>query len=214
MFTGLIEACVPVRRSAPRGTGLRLWVERPPGFDPDLGSSIAVSGACLTVIGAADPESGHEVGLEAPGADLVFDLSAETLARTWFEELAPGRRVNLERALRIGERLDGHLVQGHVDGQGRILALTDVGDGGRRARFEVEPALARYLVDKGSIALDGISLTLVRPTGATFEVALIPATLAGTTLGSARVGDRVNVESDPIGKWVERLIGARGVDRA
>jgi len=193
LFTGLVEARSSVRRTLARGAGLRVWVARPPGFDPRRGDSVCVSGACLSV--AEDPS----------GADLVFDLSEETLARTWFRSLRPGTEVNLERSMRLSDRLDGHLVSGHVDGGGRCAEVADSNDGGRRLTIEVDPSLERYLVDKGSVALDGVSLTVVRPRGRVFDVALIPITLEKTTLGSAAPGVPVNVEADLIAKWVERL---------
>lgn len=209
MFTGLIEARVPLRRTAAQGTGLRLTVGGPGApWDLRAGDSIAVSGACLTLVGGRDPESGVEVPAERPGADLCFDLSPETLARTWFARARPGRILNLERALLLSDRLDGHLVAGHVDGLGRIVEVADTGDGGRRIRFEVDPRLAVYLVDKGSVTLDGISLTVVDPVGPRFDVAVIPHTLAWTSLGEARVGDEVHVEGDLVGKWVLRGLEA------
>jgi riboflavin synthase len=196
MFTGLIEACVPVLRVERRGSGVRAWVVAPP-FELELGQSVAVSGCCLTV--AEDPSAGG----------IAFDLSAETLARTWFGRLEVGDRVNLERALEVGDRLDGHMVSGHVDGRGRILAISDVGDGGKVITFEIGADLERYLIDKGSITLDGISLTVVDPRGPRFDVAVIPLTLEHTCLGYAVEGQLVNVEADLIGKWVERLYGVR-----
>jgi riboflavin synthase len=210
MFTGLIEACVPLKRVETRGDGRRLWISSP-GADWSVtrGQSVAVSGACLSVAAAADPRSGREVPVGTPGADLAFDVSAETLKRTWFGGAVEGRRVNLERAMRLGDRLDGHLVAGHVDGIGRIIAIDDAGDGGSRMRFEVEPRLDRYLVDKGSITLDGISLTVVSPSARTFEVAVIPLTLEKTSLGGAASGQAINVEADMLGKWIERLVAAR-----
>jgi riboflavin synthase len=206
VFTGLIEACVPVRRVLARGRGLRV-VLASPGKDFELapGASIAVSGACLSRV-APGPELEGGAGAD----ELVFDLTAETLERTWLGELAPGRTVNLERALRLGERLDGHLVAGHVDGRGRIVAIEDARDGGRTISFEVEAGLERYLFDKGSVTLDGISLTVVAPRGRRFSVAVIPLTLEKTSLGAAREGDPVNVEADLLGKWIERLLAARG----
>ena len=197
MFTGLVEVRSPVRRAEKRGRGRRLAVARPPGFEVRPGDSICVSGVCLTVAG------------EAAG-DLEFDLSQETLERTWFAELLPGVEVNLERSMRLSDRLDGHLVTGHVDGRGRIAAVRDSGDGGRRISIEVDPGLERYLVEKGSIAVDGVSLTVVGPRARTFDVAAIPVTLERTTLGRAEPGRPVNLEADPIGKWVERLLRARG----
>jgi len=200
MFTGIVEVAVPVRALERRGAGARLVLAAPGEgadgpFQARIGDSLAVSGCCLTLA-----ERGSE-------GSLAFDLSAETLARTWFGAgLSPGRRVNLERALRLDERLGGHVVTGHVDGGGTLLALREAGDGGRVATFEVDPGLERYLVDKGSITLDGVSLTVVSPRARRFDVALIPHTLAATTLGAAREGERVNVEADAIGKWVERLL--------
>ena len=214
MFTGLIEACTPLRRigrgPGDRNAGLRLAVGGPAEpWDQELGASIAVSGACLTLVGWADPETGAELPADRPGADLVFDLSSETVARTWFARARPGRLVNLERALLLSDRLDGHLVAGHVDGLGRIVEVVDTQDGGRRIRFEIEPRLAVYLVDKGSVTLDGISLTVVDPVGASFDVAVIPQTLAWTSLGAAQVGDEVHVEGDLVGKWVLRGLEER-----
>lgn len=196
MFTGIIEAHVAVRSAAAQGTGLRLVLEPPavPGWEVAVGDSVAVSGACLTVVS------------KAPDGAMAFDLSLETLQRTWFAALEPGRRVNLERALRMGARLDGHLVSGHVDGGGTLVEVRDSGDGGRVLRFEVDEGLEHYLVDKGSITVDGVSLTVVAPEKGAFEVALIPLTLELTTLSRLEPGDRVNLEADMIGKWVERLM--------
>lgn len=190
-----------------RGSGARLVVPAPvlDGWEPRVGDSIAVCGACLTVaellpVGSADP---------AAGPDMAFDLSAETLERTWLGDLGPGVPVNLERAMLFSARLDGHLVSGHVDGLGQVTGIRDPGDGGAEIEFEVPEELARYLVDKGSITLDGTSLTVVRPQAGRFTVAVIPLTLELTRLGQAKAGDRVNVEVDLVGKWVERLLGAR-----
>jgi riboflavin synthase len=217
VFTGLIQARTVVRRAEARGSGLRLVLAAPPGgIAAPRGASIAVSGVCLTLAGRERPGSAGEAGGEASfednfedsAADLAFDLSAETLARTWLGRAAPGRVVNLERALRFSDRLDGHLVAGHVDGLGRLLAVEDAGDGGRRVRCEVAPELAVYLVPKGSITLDGISLTVVDPDGPRFDVAVVPETLARTSLGLARAGDEVHVEGDLVGKWVLRGLAA------
>jgi riboflavin synthase len=196
MFTGLVEARSPVRKAVDRGTGRRVTVARPTGFDVRAGDSICVSGVCLTVAGD-------------PAGDLEFDLSGETLARTWLGELEAGDLVNLERAMRLSDRLDGHLVSGHVDGRGRIAAVRDSGDGGRVLSIEVEPGFERYLVDKGSITVDGVSLTVVTPRGCTFDVAAIPVTLEKTTLGRAEPGRPVNLEADLIGKWIERFVRPR-----
>ncbi len=200
VFTGLVEACVPVLGAERRGTGLRLRVARPAraadgeAFVVGPGDSVAVSGCCLTVV----PESA--------AGELAFDLSSETLARTWFAALAPGRRVNLERALRLGDRLDGHMVSGHVDAVGQVADIERTGDGGWRLTCEVPPGFERWLVDKGSVTVDGVSLTVVHPVGRRFDVAVIPHTLAVTHLGEAVVGQPVNLEADLVGKWVERLV--------
>jgi len=199
MFTGIIEATVVTLGLRPVGAaerGARLCLAAPPGpWEVSPGESIAVSGCCVTLAGAP-----------GPGGELDFDLSAETLERTWFAELTPGRFVNLERSMRLGQRLGGHLVSGHVDGVGRIVEIQDSGDGGAVFTFEVAAGLDRYLIEKGSVAVDGISLTVVEPRGRLFDVALIPVTLAQTSLGRARVGERVNIEADLVGKWIERLI--------
>jgi riboflavin synthase len=198
VFTGIVEAASPVLALELRGEGARLRIAAPSGasggvgFDLALGESLCVSGCCLSVA---------EIG---PGA-FGFDLSSETLARTWFRAAAPGRLVNLERPLRVSDRLGGHLVSGHVDGIGRIAAIEDTRDGGRRFVFEVPVGLERYLIEKGSVCLDGISLTVVAPRGLRFDVAVIPETLARTSFGSAREGAPVHVEADLVGKWIERL---------
>jgi riboflavin synthase len=215
MFTGIVEAVVPALSLHSAGSGARLLLPAPalPDWRVGRGQSLSISGACLTV---ADLVEGGESRPDGtPGAAMAFDLSAETLECTWLGELRPGRAVNLERAMIFGERLDGHLVSGHVDGRGRVSAIRDSGDGGQVIAFEVSPEHGRYLVDKGSVTLDGISLTVVGPSatasgGRRFEVAVIPHTLALTSLGTAAVGDAVNVEVDLVGRWVERLLGERG----
>ncbi|MDA1266381.1 MAG: riboflavin synthase [Planctomycetota bacterium] len=197
MFTGIVEAAVEVLAFERDGEGASLLLPPPPGvadWEVQVGQSIAVAGACLTLAGI------HQGGL------MRFDLSSETLERTWFSGLRQGRLVNLERAMRLGDRLDGHLVSGHVDGQGRIEALEDVGDGGLEVTFQVDAALDRYLIEKGSVTLDGTSLTLVEPSAGRFRVAMIPLTLELTAFGRAQVGQAVNVEVDMIGKWIERLM--------
>ena len=173
------------------------------------GESVAVSGVCLTVAGIEDSR-GAPLKVGAEGARLSFDLSKETLDRTWFEDLKPGRVINLERSMRLGDRLDGHLVSGHVDAVGEVIEVADEGDGGRRISFEVPNDFSRWLVDKGSVAIDGTSLTICDPRANRFDVAVIPVTLDATNLGLAEVGQRVNLEADAIGKWVERLFPGAG----
>ena len=202
MFTGIVEACVPVRSFERRGGGARLVVPVPgPDWDARPGDSISTSGCCLTVVELTPDPSG------TPG--MAFDLSAETLERTWLGELHPGRHVNLERAARLDTRLGGHLVSGHVDGLGRVVEVVERGDGGWETHFEVPEGFERYLIEKGSITVDGVSLTVVAPKGRRFHVALIPETLRRTTLGESRAGARVHLEADQIGKWIERLLEAR-----
>lgn len=211
VFTGLVEARGRLLHVEERGSGRRIVVRGPrePAWTIQQGESISVSGACLSVAALLDPDSGAALPWGASGADLGFDVSAETLARTWFARLRAGSEVNLERALQIGARLDGHFVSGHVDGVGSVVEVADSGDGGRRIDFEAPEALARFLVDKGSITVDGVSLTVVEPRGRRFSVALIPLTLGKTTLGAARPGDPVNLEADVLGKWVDALLPTR-----
>ncbi|MCA9003163.1 MAG: riboflavin synthase [Planctomycetes bacterium] len=199
MFTGIIEACVQVLALEPRGTGARLVLSRPelPDWSPKKGDSIAVAGACMTLVEEPEGPDGRPA--------MAFDLSHETLICTRLGRLVPGQKVNLERAMRLGDRLDGHMVSGHVDGTGRVVALEPMGDGGQEITFEVPEGMERFLVDKGSITLDGISLTVVRPEGRRFRVALIPLTLEVTSLSDAKPGDEIHVEADLVGKWLERL---------
>ena len=204
MFTGIVETVGRVVSLEPAGDKTRLRIEAPRVADgTSIGASIAVNGACLTVV-------------EATAREVVFEAVRETLERTALGELRPDARVNLERALRADARLDGHIVQGHVDGTGRVRALERQGEDVRLV-VDCAPELARQLVPKGSIAVDGVSLTLVGVSDAGFDVALIPHTLAETTLGERRPGDRVNLEADVLGKYVlrylERVIGDGGIRR-
>jgi len=204
MFTGIVEAVGRVVALEPHGEKSRLRVAAPRVADgAAIGASIAVNGACLTVV-------------EATAGEVAFEAVRETLERTALGELRAGSRVNLERALRADGRLDGHIVQGHVDGTGRVRALERRGDDVRLA-VDCAPELARQLVPKGSIAVDGVSLTLVEVSDAGFDVALIPHTLAETNLGDRRPGDRVNLEADVLGKYVlrylERVLGEGGIRR-
>ena len=194
MFTGIVEEVGEVEAAARRRDVLAVRI-RARGVTAGLprGGSIAVDGCCLTAV-------------EADGDGFACDLTAETLDRTAFaQRLVPGALVNLERPMRADGRFDGHIVQGHVDGVGEILALERSGEAAEMS-VAVPPHLERYLVEKGSIAVDGISLTVagLRPRG--FSVAVIPYTLDHTNLRAARPGDRVNLEIDVIAKYVERLI--------
>jgi riboflavin synthase len=209
MFTGIVEARQPARfRSL--GGGAELTVPLPGGaWEVELGDSVSVSGACLTVAALADAAFPSEPGDPDPNVRCMrFDLSAETLARTWFADEG-WVLVNLERAMRMSDRLGGHMVSGHVDGLAELTRVVDRGDRGFEMHFCVPAELERFLVDKGSIAIDGISLTVVEPRGREFKVAVIPETLKRTTLAGAQPGRRVHVEADLIGKWIERLLRER-----
>ena len=161
--------------------------------DAAPGASIAVNGICLTVV-------------EHDADSFSVDVMAETLRRTCLGELTPGSPVNLERALAVGDRLGGHIVQGHVDGTGTILAR-QLGDRWEVVTISLPGELARYVVEKGSITVDGVSLTIAGLDDASFQVSLIPTTLALTTLGTKQVGEPVNLEVDVLAKYVERLLG-------
>jgi riboflavin synthase len=196
MFTGIVEGTgtvVALTRSG-SGDGARLEVDAPwPPGELAVGDSVAVDGCCLTVVA------------RTPGG-FAADLVAETLRRTALGRLAMGARVNLERPLALGGRLGGHLVQGHVDGVGHVVARRAVGEGGEEVRVELPDDLARYVVEKGSIAVDGISLTVAGVGQGWFAVALVPHTLATTTLGERAPGDPVHLEVDVVAKYVERLV--------
>jgi riboflavin synthase len=198
MFTGIVEELGEVVAVEHLNGAARITVRGPEvTADARPGDSIAVNGTCLTVTGLA-------------GSDFTADVMAETLHRSSLGDLAPGSPVNLERSLRVGDRLGGHLVQGHVDGVGTVVSRAR-GDGWDVVRVTVSPGLARYLVEKGSVAVDGVSLTVSALGGGPgehpwFEVSLIPATLAATTLGRVKTGAGVNLEADVIGKYVERML--------
>ena len=199
MFTGIVETVGRVVAIEPQGEKARLRIDAPRVAEGiAIGASIAVNGACLTVVAAA-------------GAELVFEAVQETLDRTSLGDLAAGSRVNLERALRADARLDGHIVQGHVDATGRVRALERNGDD-VRLLVDCPSGFTLQLVPKGSIAIDGVSLTVVEVTDSGFDVALIPHTLSATNLVDRRAGDRVNLEADVLGKYVlrylERIVGA------
>jgi riboflavin synthase len=194
MFTGLISDVGAVERVAPRQGGARLTL-RPRAMRVDdlaLGESVACSGCCLTVA-------------ERGGGLVSFDAVPETLSRTTVGAWRPGTLVNLERALAIGDRLGGHIVAGHVDGVGEILSREPEGEGARLT-VSLPAALAPLVAEKGSVAIDGISLTVARAHRDRFEVALIPETLARTTLGGAAAGVKVNLEADVVARHVARLV--------
>jgi riboflavin synthase len=193
MFTGLVEALGTVRDVVVEGVGCRLTVGAPPlTAELTLGESVAVNGACLTVV-AHDTQT------------CTFQLGPETLHRTNLGELRRGDRVNLERSLRLSDRLGGHLVQGHVDGIGHIAERLEQGDW-VMVWFHCPPELAVQMVPKGSVTVDGISLTVVEVGAARFSVALIPHTLANTTLGFKGPGAAVNLETDLLAKYVWKAI--------
>jgi riboflavin synthase len=200
MFTGIIEHVGLVKAADPRPEGgARFAIDLGPLAEGlRVGDSVAVSGCCLTVVTLSGSVAG-------------FDVIAESIARTWLGELRAGMRVNLERALRLGARLDGHIVQGHVDGVARIVSREE-SRGEVRLEMEADARLVADMVEKGSVALDGVSLTLTHASLAPgdargrFGVALIPHTLAVTTLGDRRPGDPLDVETDVLGKWVRRLV--------
>ena len=197
MFTGIVEELGAVVSVETLTDSARIVVSGPRvTVDAHHGDSIAVNGCCLTV---------------APQGDGTFaaDVMAETLSRTNLGAFTPGQPVNLERAARVGDRLGGHIVQGHIDATAAIIEKQH-GERWDVLRLALPPDTAQYVVEKGSIAIDGVSLTVVEAGADSFTVSLIPETLAATTLGSKRVGELVNLEFDIIGKYVERLVDVRG----
>ncbi len=197
MFTGIVQAVGEVRALERRGSGARARIGTPPGFleGVAVGDSIAVSGVCLTAVTVA------------PGA-FEADLSAETLARTTLGRLTARARVNLEKALTLSTPLGGHLVTGHVDGVATVAARQPRGEC-VLLRFRLPGGLARYVARKGSVAVDGVSLTVNAVEGETFDVSLVPHTLAVTTLDGLRPGARVNLEVDIVARYLERLLEGR-----
>ncbi|MHB8791420.1 MAG: riboflavin synthase [Desulfobulbaceae bacterium] len=196
MFTGLVQGRGRVLRKQPAGGGMVFSLEADfPLTDPAEGESIAVNGVCLTA-------------REIKGSRFLVDVSPETLARTGLGALTPGCLVNLERALRLSDRLGGHLVSGHVDARARVEDRRSAGDF-TLFTFSLSRSLAKYVIEKGSIAINGVSLTVNSCEGERFTVSIIPHTLAVTMLGELKPGDTVNIEVDIIGKYVEKLLTER-----
>jgi riboflavin synthase len=192
MFTGLIEDMGAVTSFRRSHTAAVLCISTTlPVHEIALGDSVAVNGICLTITAISDTA-------------LIFDVSPETISKSTFASLRTGDRVNLERALRVGDRLGGHLVTGHVDCCG-MLSMTEHVSGCHILTFTLPAAFSRYLVQKGSVAIDGISLTVNEVSGAGFTVTIIPRSFDKTTLADLEPGDRVNIETDILGKYIERL---------
>jgi riboflavin synthase len=193
VFTGIVREVGRVASVAAGNGGIRLEIEAPgTAGATSIGDSIAINGCCLTAVAVDDGR-------------LAFDAVAETLARSSLGGLEPGSHVNLEPALRAGDPLGGHYVQGHVDGVGRVRSVDAEGDG-KRIWIDAPTALLRYVVEKGSIAIEGTSLTVAALDNDGFAVALVPHTLAETTLGALAPGDPVNLEADVLAKYVEKLL--------
>jgi riboflavin synthase len=197
MFTGIIESVGRIRALEPVGGDVRLHIDTGTLdlHDVVLGESIAVSGVCLTVI-AFD------------SASFAADVSNETLSRTTLGALKPGSAVNLERAMRADGRFGGHMVSGHVDGVGEVVSVTEDARS-QRWRFRVPQSLARYIAEKGSVCIEGTSLTVNAVDGAEFEVNLVPHTVAHTNFGELGAGARVNIEVDLVARYLERLVSSR-----
>jgi riboflavin synthase len=196
MFTGIIENLGTVKSISGTDAGRHLEVEvGAVAGELEIGDSLAVNGVCLTVV----KKTANTVGV---------DVVLETLRTTGLGALLAGDRVNLELPLSASGRFDGHIVQGHVDGIAAVTAITEEGEG-RRLTFDLNPRVRRYVVEKGSITIDGVSLTVAALTERGFEVALIPHTLATTNLGLRQPGDQVNLEFDVVGKYVERMLEQR-----
>jgi riboflavin synthase len=193
MFTGIVEEVGEIREVREQADVVRLVINGPKAAsDAQHGDSIAVSGVCLTAV-------------DIDGANFSVEMMPETLRRSSLHGVTQGTRVNLERAMSNGQRFGGHIMQGHVDGTATVMSHTP-GERTAEIGFRLDPGLARYVVEKGSIAVDGVSLTVASVDRDSFTVALIPTTLAETTLAALRPGDRVNIEVDVLAKYVERLV--------
>jgi len=193
VFTGIIESFGTIKRIESSGEGKILQI----GCDLDLsqskiGDSIAVNGACLTAV-------------QLGKYDFKVDMAPETVARTTFKQMAPGKRVNIERALRLSDRIDGHLVSGHIDGTGTIMAVKRESNA-VIISVSVDSALAADMIEKGSVAIDGISLTINQCSDSHFMISVIPHTADITTIGLKQVGDQVNIETDMLGKYVRKIL--------
>jgi riboflavin synthase len=201
MFTGIIQTVGRIARLEPRGGDVRLVVDT--GSldlaDVQMGDSIAVGGVCLTAV-------------ELTGTGFAADVSNESLRLTSLGALRAGDAVNLEKALRLADRLGGHMVSGHVDGLGKVVSITPDGRS-QRWTFEVPAALSRYIAEKGSVCIDGTSLTVNEVNGHRFGVNLIPHTVENTTFHARRAGDAVNIEVDVVARYVERLLGSSASPR-
>jgi len=198
MFTGIIEGLGTVSAVRPAGQGKRLAVEA--DFDLNqtkIGDSICVSGACLTAV-------------KIDRRHFEVDISPETLQMTTFSQAKVGQRVNIERALRLSDRIDGHLVSGHIDGVGKIRQSETLGNA-IIVTIEVPESMTRYMISKGSVAVDGISLTINTCAADSFSISIIPHTAKLTTIGFKNKGDPVNIETDMLGKYVERFMSSRPV---
>ena len=204
MFTGLVEGLGSVVSLTPDAVSLTLQIATPPELSEvetvRLGDSIALNGCCLTV-------------MAIEGRTWSFQAGSETLSRTNLGQLQVGDVVNVERSLQVGARLGGHFVQGHIDALGIVAAIDQEGEW-VHITFRVPPALTRQMVEKGSITVDGVSLTLVSVTKDQFRIALIPHTLQVTTLGRRALGDPVNIETDILGKYIEKLLPRAGESQA
>jgi riboflavin synthase len=208
MFTGLVETMGSVASVKKTGNGIRLSLGPLTGFEVNAGDSISINGVCLTVT-----KNSKGVSQYTPAdSELAFDVSPETMRSTNLGELKAGDQVNLERALKLSDRLGGHIVTGHVDGVGVIKGKSQAGEYTFYS-FQSSPEILKYLVKKGSIAIDGISLTVVELDNTSFSVAIIPHTLKATNIGNKGIGSKVNLEVDIIGKYVEKFLNRKDPDK-